>query len=97
MGYILRDIYFSEMPDQTAFQRHQKHLETWLANLPGPLRQQTESGLIGKTPQDQYEAAVSAFGNEEQLFYADASLVQSALHVLGRMGAPYAADAVPGS
>jgi hypothetical protein len=60
MGYILRDIYFSEKPDQTVFQRHQNHLEFWLTNLPGPLRQQIDSGLIDKTPQDQYEAAVSA-------------------------------------
>jgi hypothetical protein len=49
------------MPDQTVFQRYRKHLETWLANLPDVLRQQIESGLINKTPQDQYEAVVSAF------------------------------------
>lgn len=60
MGYILRDIYFAENPDQTVFQRHQRNLETWLKDLPGPLQQQIESGLIDKTPQDQYEAAVSA-------------------------------------
>jgi hypothetical protein len=60
MGYILRDIYFAEKPDQTVFQTHQRNLETWLKDLPGPLRQQVESGLIDKMPQDQYEAAVSA-------------------------------------
>ena len=49
------------MPHETLFQRYRKHLETWLANLPDVLRQQIESGFINKTPQDQYEAAVSAF------------------------------------
>jgi hypothetical protein len=62
MGYILRDIYFAEKLDKTMFHRHQRNLETWLTDLPGLLRQQIESGLIDKSPQDQYEAAVSTLG-----------------------------------
>ena len=60
MGYILRDIYFAEKYDQTVFQRYQRNLKTWLTDIPGPFRQQIESGLINKTPLDQYEAAVGA-------------------------------------
>jgi hypothetical protein len=58
-GCILRDMYFSEQFSLSICQQRKKELETWMANLPDPLRQQLESGVVLNLPKDQAEAAVS--------------------------------------
>jgi len=59
-GFILRSMYFSQKFSLTLCQQRKTELETWLANLTNPLRQQVESGLFPSIPKDQAEAVVSS-------------------------------------
>ena len=53
-------MYFSQKFSLTLCQQRKTELETWLANLTNPLRQQVESGLFPSIPKDQAEAVVSS-------------------------------------
>jgi hypothetical protein len=57
-GNILRDLYFSEKFHLSTCQQRRNELETWMANLPSPLRQQVESGVVLNSSRGQTEAAV---------------------------------------
>ncbi len=59
-GYILRDMYFAEQFSLSVCQQRKNELQKWMANLPNPLRQQVESGVILNLSKDQTEAAVSS-------------------------------------
>jgi hypothetical protein len=57
-GYILRDMYFSEEFRRSLCRQYKDELDTWMANLPIPLRQYVESGVVLNLPKDEAEATV---------------------------------------
>jgi hypothetical protein len=57
-GNILRDMYFSGEFRLGVCRQYKNELDTWMANLPNPLRQHVDSGVILNLPKDQAEAAV---------------------------------------
>lgn len=86
-GYILRDMYFSEQFSLSICQQRKNELKVWMANLPSPLRQQVESGVMLNLPKDQAEAAVSIRSWKSKSFspYTDAILDQFAFHASRNM------------